>query len=150
METITDFMAADHGRCDELFVAAEKAVSEGRWDAAGPAFEAFRTATEAHFAMEEQALFPAFEAAMGATGGPTEMMRYEHGQIRGLFNEMAEALAAKDRDAFLGGAETMLVMMQQHNMKEEQILYPMTDRNLDPQRAEVLERMRQAGQAGNE
>ncbi len=145
METITDFMSADHGRCDELYVAAEQAASEGQWEKAAEAFRAFREATEGHFAMEERALFPAFEETTGSTGGPTEMMRYEHGQMRTLFDEMAAAVEARDRDAFLGSGETLLMLMQQHNMKEEQILYPMTDRTLDQRREEVLGRMRETG-----
>lgn len=142
METITDFMSTDHSRCDELFVSAEKAVSSGDWEAAGPAFEAFRTATEHHFAMEEGTLFPTFEEASGSTMGPTQVMRYEHEQMRALFADMAADLEARDADGFLGNAETLLVMMQQHNRKEEQILYPMADQTLGGQREELLGRMR--------
>jgi iron-sulfur cluster repair protein YtfE (RIC family) len=46
---------------------------------------------------------------------------------------MDEAITARDADSFLGLAETLMILTQQHNMKEEQILYPMSDRVLaDP------------------
>jgi hemerythrin-like domain-containing protein len=41
---------------------------------------------------------------------------------------MAEAIENKDSDAFLSIAESMMIMLQQHNMKEEQMLYSMCDR----------------------
>ena len=64
------------------------------------------------------------------SGGPTEMMRYAHEQMRALLAQMREACAARDADAYGGAAETLLMLMQQHNMKEENILYPMCDRAL--------------------
>ena len=75
-------------------------------------------------------LFPAFEAATGMSGGPTQIMRMEHAQMRDLLAQMDAALQQKNRDAFAGIADTLLIMMQQHNMKEENILYPMCDNSL--------------------
>jgi hemerythrin-like domain-containing protein len=64
------------------------------------------------------------------TSGPTEVMRGEHRQMRDLLGQMKGALASKDSDAFGGAADTLLILMQQHNMKEENILYPMCDNAL--------------------
>ena len=142
METISEFMEADHRRCDEFFVTAEGAASQGDWDKAQSDFKEFRQAIEQHFAMEEQALFPRFEEASGNPMGPTQVMRHEHEQMRELFDEMADAVAAKNEDDFLGSAETLLILMQQHNRKEESILYPMSDQVLAGERESLLERMR--------
>lgn len=142
METISEFMEADHRRCDEFFVAAEGAASQGDWGKAESEFNDFRRAIEAHFAMEEQALFPTFEKASGNPMGPTQVMRHEHQQMRELFDEMAASVATKNTDDFLGSAETLLILMQQHNRKEESILYPMSDQVLADQRVALLERMR--------
>jgi hemerythrin-like domain-containing protein len=46
---------------------------------------------------------------------------------------MHAALAQRDGDEFAGEAETLLILMQQHNMKEENILYPMCDAHLAPE-----------------
>ena len=35
-----------------------------------------------------------------------------------------------NRDDYLGIADTLLILMQQHNMKEEQMLYNMMDQHL--------------------
>lgn len=133
MTSIYDLMSHDHRECDELFARAENAVAQGDWAAARPAVQAFIDAVEAHFRAEEDIIFPRFEAASGMTGGPTQMMRDEHIEMRKGFGEMMDALERKDRDDFAGEAETVLILMQQHNMKEENILYPMCDNHLAPE-----------------
>ena len=55
---------------------------------------------------------------------------------------MRQALLHKDMEQFLGDTETLMVLMQQHNAKEEQILYPLSDQVLMGQREDVIERMR--------
>ena len=130
MTTIRSFMSDDHRRCDDFFAEAEQAIGQGNMEAAKAAFEHFRQAVLAHFDVEEKTLFPSFEAKTGMTMGPTQVMRMEHQQMRALFDEAGAALAAGLVDDYLGQAETLLIMMQQHNMKEENILYPMCDQHL--------------------
>ncbi len=127
---IKQFMAQDHKDCDLLFAKTENAASTGDWETTGLVFDEFIQSMERHFGIEEQELFPAFEEETGVVTGPTEMMRMEHDQMRGLFAEMSYALEQKNSDDFLGVAETLLIMMQQHNIKEEQILYSMMDQRL--------------------
>jgi len=92
--------------------------------------------------MEEEALFPAFEARTGMTQGPTQMMRMEHVQMRELLDQMTDAVQRQNSDAFLGDCETLLIIMQQHNMKEEQMLYLMADQVLAGEAEDVVGRMR--------
>ena len=141
MATISEYMTADHRRCDTLFVAAEEEAERRAWQAARDGFAAFRDAMEHHFGMEEELLFPLFEQRTGNTAGPTQVMRSEHTQMRALFEEMAGSLADENPDRYLGLCETLLIMMQQHNIKEEQILYPMTDQVLEAEQEEVLQRL---------
>lgn len=130
MTSIRDTMEQHHRHCDDGFAAAENAVQRGNWGDAAAAFAGFAGDLETHFGAEETVLFPAFEARTGTTGGPTEVMRAEHEQMRGLLRQMKQGLEARDGDAFGGAAETLLVLMQQHNMKEEHILYPMCEQAL--------------------
>ncbi|MCK5396487.1 MAG: hemerythrin domain-containing protein [Gammaproteobacteria bacterium] len=127
---IKEFMTRDHKDCDLLFAKAENAASTEDWETADLAFNEFVNAMERHLGLEEQGLFPAFEEATGVVTGPTEMMRMEHDQMRVIFIEMRDALEKRHSDDFLGFADTLLIMMQQHNMKEEQILYSMMDQRL--------------------
>ncbi len=141
MKNIQEHLKTDHQRCDGFFVETEQLVADGDWAAAKKSFEIFSQAMEHHFAMEEKVLFPDFERASGSTAGPSQVMRMEHQQIRELLTGMAAATAEKNRDDFLGTAETLLILMQQHNAKEEQMLYPMCDNLLGDKRDEVLKRM---------
>ena len=139
MSSIRSFMTDDHRRCDDLFADAEQAVARKNPAAAKAAFDHFRIATLAHFAAEEQTLFPTFEAKTGMTMGPTQVMRMEHTQMRALMDDAATALARGDADDYLGLTETLLIMMQQHNMKEENILYPMCDMRLGADRDTLVD-----------
>ena len=141
MTTIRNLMTDDHRRCDDFFADAEQAVGKGNLEAAGAAFAHFRLATLAHFDSEEKTLFPTFEAKTGMTMGPTQVMRMEHAQMRSLFDDAGAALVSGDVDDYLGIAETLLIMMQQHNMKEESILYPMCDQHLADELPELLPRL---------
>ncbi len=130
LEQISQFMSADHRRCDARFATAEEAVSNKDWGAARPLFDSCVQAMARHFGMEEEILFPEFEHTTGNTAGPAQVMRMEHAQIHQLISQCDDALSEQDGEAFLGASETLLAMIQQHNMKEEQILYQLTDQVL--------------------
>jgi iron-sulfur cluster repair protein YtfE (RIC family) len=126
----TEVLPDHHRTCDDIFADAEKSAMAGRWQECVQTFSHFRREMAAHFSTEEQVLFPAFEAASGSNMGPTQMMRMEHAQMNTLIRMLEATIEACDRDGFAGAAETLLIMLQQHNMKEENILYPMCDRAL--------------------
>jgi hemerythrin-like domain-containing protein len=130
MQAISEPFTQHHKTCDEAWAQAEEAAHQGKWPDASAALGRFLSGMRAHLATEEETLFPAFEAATGMVGGPPAVMRMEHEQMRGLFEDLESAAKKQDAKAFSGAAETLLILMQQHNMKEENILYPMCDRVL--------------------
>ena len=139
MTSIAELMTHDHRSCDPDFARAETLANKQDWDGAALALDAFATGLEAHFQAEEQELFPRFEAATGMTQGPTQVMRGEHADMRATLAQLRAALASHDLDEFGGEAETLLIMMQQHNMKEENILYPMCDMRLGGERDTLVD-----------
>ena len=130
MTSIPEYMTAKHRECDEYFSEAESAVAKADWGLALTKWQSFAAELEGHFEQEEGTLFPKFEQATGMTAGPTQVMRMEHQQMRALVQDLDNALAAKEKDEYLGLSETLMVMMQQHNMKEEMMLYPMMAQNI--------------------
>ncbi len=137
--TLSDFMIRGHKDCDDLFARAEEAA--GDWTRTAVELGAFRRALEQHLAMEEEVLFPAFEDQTGMSGGgPTATMRVEHAQMRTLLEQLADAVADCDEKRYLGVADTLLVLMQQHNLKEEAMMYPMLDSALGERIAELIAR----------
>jgi hemerythrin-like domain-containing protein len=130
-------MQNNHRECDELFAAAEESVVNQDWDSAQARWQAFTVTLESHITdIEEGQLFPALEAVNGPMG-PTVVMRGEHEQIRVLVTQIDAALAGRDQQQFLGLAETLMMLMQQHNMKEENILYPMMDQCIPDEAAKL-------------
>jgi hemerythrin-like domain-containing protein len=140
MSSVSDVMTQNHRECDDLFAVAEESVAHGKWQKAKDDFDAFCREFEHHLTMEESVLFPAFDAKTGMEGGPTYVMRSEHQQMRKLIADMAQEMAEKDADGYLGSAETLMVMTQQHNMKEEQMLYRMMDQAFGGEATALLER----------
>lgn len=143
MTSIAELMTHDHRSCDHDFARAETLAMKNDWDGAAAAFEAFAEGLEAHFRAEEEELFPRFEAATGMTQGPTQVMRGEHADMRNTLAQLRAAVQNRDADEFAGEAETLLIMMQQHNMKEENILYPMCDMHLGEQRSTLVDALGQ-------
>lgn len=138
MNNISQVMLAHHRHCDDLFAVAEEAAQMGDWEACDAGCSAFVRDMLAHIEAEENLIFPAFESATGMSGGPTEIMRMEHNQMRELIGQMEVALRNKDAETFSGVAETLLILTQQHNMKEENILYPMCDQALATQMGRLV------------
>ena len=141
---VSQYMTPEHRECDTLFAQAESYVAGGDWEQAESAYVKFANETLLHFKKEEETLFPAFEKQTGSEQGPAQVMRFEHEQVRGLIGKMAEAVESQDKDAYLSLAESMMILLQQHNMKEEQMLYATCDRIIPRESREaLLETMKQ-------
>ena len=138
---IKEFMTNDHRECDNLYAPLEEALMQGDFEKALELFVPFRNAMLKHFAMEEEVLFPKMEEFMGGGEGPIYVMKMEHSQIKSIINQLGEAIEAKNKDKALGLGETFMIMTQQHNMKEEQILYTMAEQ-LPIEKEKTLEEMK--------
>ena len=141
MASIKEFLTQDHRECDEVFAQMEQSIADKSADAVEK-FEQFNVAMLHHFEMEEKVMFPAFEKKTGMTQGPTEVMRREHEQMRALMLQMSEAVSTKDTNRFFGLSETLMIVIQQHNMKEEQMLYSMAEQHLGSQADEIINKMK--------
>ncbi|RLJ70831.1 hemerythrin HHE cation binding domain-containing protein [Hydrogenivirga caldilitoris] len=141
---IAQYMTEEHRKCDSYYAEAEKAVTEGNWEKAKEAFREFKEKTLLHFQKEEEVLFPEFEERTGIVMGPTQVMRHEHAQARELLERLEKALETQNKDEFLSIGESLMILIQQHNMKEEQILYPMSDQHLESE--EMVEKMAELGE----
>ena len=130
MASISDFFSAQHRACDRAFEQMEEAVSRNDWPQAEALYQELSRDTLQHFSNEEEGLFPLFEEKTGMQAGPTQVMRGEHVELRELLQRMGDAVQARDREEVLGTAETFFLFLQQHNVKEEQVLYPMADQAL--------------------
>lgn len=138
---LTPTLTQQHRDCDARFALAEEAASQGDLEHARNAHAEFAADITRHLDMEETVLFPEFEQRTGMSHGPVAVMRMEHEQMRMLLARMQQGLDDGDLDDYLDVAETLNVLIQQHNMKEEQILYPMCDQALADRANALLERI---------
>jgi len=141
-DSISAYMTADHRLCDHLLAACEQALSTGDWEGAKREGQGLAAALLTHFAREENHLFPELLAADPRAAGPARVMTMEHQQMRALLAEMEDARGNRDGDACLGLVETLHFLIQQHNAKEEGILYPLADQGLAPQAARVVDQLK--------
>ena len=142
MDTISSFLTTDHRACDEEFADLENAVASDNWDDSLEKLNKFVTDLLHHFNMEEGVMFPTFEEVTGMRQGPTMIMRMEHDQMRQLLTTLQEDMEKKDKKHFFGVSESLMMLMQQHNMKEEQMLYAMADMRLGSFVEKVIEDMK--------
>ena len=126
LPTVTEHYGHDHSRLDELLQKFAE-LKETDVIAARPIFNKFKTGLERHIAWEEEILFPIFEAKTGMRdGGPTAVMRYEHTLIKDFLAKIHDSLTWQEKplEADVQGVHGLL---QMHNHKEENILYPALD-----------------------
>lgn len=125
MDGIARFMEDDHDRLDGLFERFKKGG-----DDAASSFAEFASGLRRHIGWEEELLFPPFEALTGmADCGPTAVMREEHRMIKQVLGEMEGRLPGSPEKA-RALAPQLLGVLGDHNIKEEQILYPWLDSSL--------------------
>jgi iron-sulfur cluster repair protein YtfE (RIC family) len=145
MDTMSSYLTQDHARCDALFRQAQQCVLGANWRQARLAMATFQHALERHLLIEERILFPAFERAIGQVTSPTDAMRAEHLRIRAVAQRLSNTVGAGDMEGFVMHAEALLLVLHQHDEKEEQMLYPMIERVLTHGSAELVDAMRAFG-----
>lgn len=126
--SLSEFFEQDHRDCDARWVDVEELLDTADIEAARSAWQKYDTSMRRHLAMEEEVLFPAFDAKSGmAGGGPVAVMKMEHQQMRGLLDQIGEAIEAGNAEEAMDIGDTLLMLVQQHNVKEEGMLYPMAE-----------------------
>ena len=134
--TISSMFDEDHERLDALFKSFQTLK---RTDVlkAKSAFLEFQAGLQRHVAWEEEVMFPLWEKKSGMTGGgPTIVMRNEHREIGDCLESLARKIQAQnpetDREE-----ETLLDLLDRHNMSEEEVLYPEMDHLISAEERET-------------
>jgi len=128
MQTIGDAFAHDHRRLEQALAASMAHAGAGRWEAAAVAFAVFRRGIERHMEVEEEVLFPAVEA--GAETPLTAILRKGHRDLRVFFDELDDALQARDADECARITASIRALLERHDEKEEAELYPVAQARL--------------------
>jgi hemerythrin-like domain-containing protein/uncharacterized protein (DUF2249 family) len=134
---VTEALIWDHARLDALEAAAFEARRRGRLAEARAIFSDFAHGLRRHIDFEEQILFPEFEGRWRLTGenGPTAVMRAEHRTIAALLRIMERGIDDLEAPIDISRAELRQIQ-RDHDLKEEQILYPAIDRTVDEEESD--------------
>ena len=139
---LADFFAQDHRDCDARWADVEELLDTDDIEMARAAWQKFDASMRRHLAMEEEVLFPAFDARSGmAGGGPVAVMKMEHQQMRGLLDQVGNAVESGDAGEAMDIGDTLLMLVQQHNVKEEGMLYPMAENMLAGDWEDLVEQL---------
>ncbi len=139
LRTVNDALSWDHDRLDALEARAFGARDQGDLAEATALYSVFALGLRRHIRFEEELLFPEFEASAGFSSamGPTAVMRDEHreileclGRIEGVIGDSASGV-----DSIRHALHSVL---GNHNLKEENIVYPGTDQALTPLERDAL------------
>ena len=140
-ESVTSYLAWDHDRLDEALRSVSAAVRNGRFEEASARYDRFESGLRRHLRVEEELIFPVFEARSGMAG-PTDVMRDEHRHVRQALDVMRRGLQLSDAGGYEDGLRFFDSVLPDHNAKEEHILYPTLDRLLRPaERAALVSRL---------
>ena len=128
MDSITSYMQQDHVLIDGIAARAVTAAESGDWAGLEREGSEFLRRLRQHIEVEEDVLFPAFEQRTGmSAGGPSVQMRVEHEQMQPILERMQASIGAKDAGGYKNASRALLDILVPHNLKEEQMMYPMLD-----------------------
>jgi len=136
---VSDYLVWDHDRLDGILEQVMADAAAGLWDKSQLGIARFRHGLFRHADLEDEVLFPAYEERTGMhAGGPTEVMRDEHVAIKEAVDAMVEAIRVHEPSELEQWHANLLGVLVEHNMKEEEILYPGTDRVLNDEEVHDL------------
>ena len=136
---VNEALSWDHDRLDSLDERTFAARAASDLTLAKDLFTSFAFGLRRHIRFEEELLFPEFEARGGfdPDSGPTAVMRMEHREILDLLGQIEEGVGDPAFPAERLRAELHGVLGE-HNMKEEHIVYPGTDRAMTAAESDAL------------
>lgn len=139
-ETITSCLKSDHDRLDRLLEETVSAFERGDLRALRLRFPEFAHHLRDHMRFEEEFMFPIVERTLCNAEGPICVMRRDHREIEDRLAGMAAALYLGDIAAFRDEHLALTLSLENHNGREERVLYPAIDRILDDKaRARLIE-----------
>jgi hemerythrin-like domain-containing protein len=139
-----------HELLDALFARHQEALLGSDIDQARELLRRYERELNAHMRVEEDLLLPVYERAGRVAGGPPEFYTGEHQRMRefvGRFHESLDELALNPPEApqrviaLLDQQAIYKHLVEHHDLREQNLLYPILDRvTADSERAELMAR----------
>jgi len=136
-----NWLEHEHYLYEDLMTLCQDAVEREDWGTADQLFKQLVSSLKRHMALEEEVLYPAYEADPHAPQGPTTALRLEHDQIVRLVSDMAQVIKSRGSEHVLDCLVHLENQMIKHHEKEEDIFLPMASHILDAKREEILRKL---------
>ena len=141
MKQSETWLVHDHSLYEGLLARCQEAVEMEDWRNANQTFREMVTQLKQHMAIEDEVLYPAYEANTDAPQGPTAALREEHRRILHLVRDMERLLQTSDSELVLDSLAQLEWRMLKHHEKEEDIFLPMASHILYEKREEILNKL---------
>ncbi|MCF7980346.1 MAG: hemerythrin domain-containing protein [Pseudomonadales bacterium] len=141
MQSTDNWLVHDHSMYEELLSQCQDAVDMEDWGTAEAAFEELIWHMKGHMAMEEEVLYPAYDARIPIPNGPTNALKDEHDNIVRQVTDMTHVLKSRDSEHAGECLSHLENLMMKHHEKEEDIFLPMASLLLEQDRAELLKQL---------
>ena len=141
-----------HREFDELFLYHQEALLSLDIYGASEILARYKPELLTHMKQEEDLLLPLYQARAGRIpGGPVEFFLGEHKKMAAFIDEFQKALIRMRSEsgsqlkrsiiALLDRESTYKCLLEHHNLREKNILYPWLDRvTTEAERATILEK----------
>ena len=141
MSSTNNWLIHEHSLYENLLSQCTEAVEIEDWKTVDSLFKRLVTHLKRHMGLEEEVLYPAYEAATHAPQGPTGALREEHDRIVRLVTDMARVIKTRDSDYVLECLAHLEGQMIKHHEKEEDLFLPMASHILDARREEITRQL---------
>lgn len=139
-----------HKALKELFLQHQEALLDGDLTRAGKRLDEFEGRLLHHIREEEELLLPVYKRAGAIPGGPPALFTGEHKRMQELLAGFKQVLSSLEQSPdgrkrgilwLLDRQATFKNLMEHHDLREANILYPALDRvTSEAERREILAR----------
>ncbi len=137
MNGADNWLIHEHSLYENLLSQCMEGIEMEDWRSVDTLFKRLVKHLKRHMALEEEVLYPAYEAAAYAPQGPTGALREEHDHIVRLIVDMARVIKTRDSDYVLECLTHLEKQMIKHHEKEEDLFLPMASHILEANREEI-------------
>ena len=132
----------DHKNFESAVYQCRSACDDANWSRVRDIFDELASHYRSHVRIEEEVLFPAYEAHPDASSKPTESLRSDHTQIFNLMDNIAQSLQQGAQDRLAENLSLLYRILTKHHEKEEEIFLPMASEALYSDKDAILADMK--------
>jgi len=141
MNNTENWLVHEHSLYEDLLSQCLEAVQAEDWGTVDMAFHELVTHLKRHMALEEEVLYPAYEATPNVPRAPTAALREEHSDIVRLIQDIAQIIRHRGSDHVIECLLHLENRMIKHHEKEEDIFLPMASLILNDSHDEISRKL---------